>query len=107
MIIYVSGPTTQSERLRLACIKIVLHGHTPICPILMCKGFFGDPRLCRSQRWFEKIVKAEIEKCDAFTYLTEPTAGCWQTKLERSLCPHDVSMVPFDMFQGWVWKKKT
>ena len=104
MLIYVSGSIHQIERLRLACIRIILYGHTPICPILMCKGFFGDVRLRKSQRWFEKIIEQAMANCKAFVYLTEP-CGCWQTKLERSICPVGIPMIPFDMFQDWLWKK--
>ena len=104
MLIYVSGSINHIERLRLACIRIILYGHTPVCPILMCKGFFSDVRLRKSQRWFEKIVEHALDSCNAFVYLTEP-CGCWQTKLERSICPAGIPMVPFDMFQDWLWKK--
>jgi len=103
MLVYVSGSVNQLERVRLACIRVILYGHTPMCPILMCKGFFSDIRLRKSQSWFEKIVKETIKNCTVFVYLTEP-CGCWQTRMERDLCQKDMPMIPFDVFQEWLWK---
>lgn len=103
VLIYMSGSISQTERLRLACIRMLLCGHTPICPILMCKGFFNDDRLRKSREWFEKIVQDSMKNCKVFVYLTEP-CGCWQTKIERSLVPKNISMVPFDIIQEWLWK---
>lgn len=105
MIIYLSGSINQVERLRLACIRIIMYGHTPICPILMTKGFFNDVRLRKSQRWFKKIIEAAMSSCEAFVYLTEP-CGCWQTKMERDLCRKDMQMIPFDVLQEWLLVRK-
>jgi len=105
MIVYLSGSTAQIERLRLAYIRIIMYGHTPICPILACRGAFNDVRLRKSTGWFKKIVEASIASCDVFVYLTEP-CGCWQTKMERDCCERDMQMIPFDVFPEWLWGSK-
>jgi hypothetical protein len=103
MKLFLSGHINQIEQLRLACIRLTLSGHIVICPMLMCRGYFNDDRLRQAKNWYEKVVKHLIQSCECFVYLTEP-CGCWQTRMERSLVPKAVPMVPFDVIQEWLWK---
>ena len=104
MFIYISGSVHKTEAIRLACIRVLLCGHTPICPILMCRGMFKDDRLKQKfPTWYQKIVKKSLNDCNAFVYLTE-SCGCWQTKVERKMVPMEMPMIPFDVMQEWFWK---
>lgn len=80
--VYVTGPlqgtnkmSTKKNRhnLSLACRKVLLTEHIPVCPMLQSENWHLDPRLPSSDEWWVKNYFIEFMRdCIEFVYVPEP-----------------------------------
>ena len=92
--VYVTGPyeagnsralRKNRSRLELVCRRVIIAGHVPICPVLMC-GEWRDPRIPRDITWWvRRIYKPIMEDCKIFCMMPMPAGvRSERVKLERA-----------------------